>query len=603
MSSEKKDNLKNVVQSRIKGLGLDALFHQVDVTRKDNESSGPAQQPPGDERDLLARLKKGYLLHAPSGIREHCQAVWEHAILSKPQAVAALAFGPSAVKLLEIRSVDGRDVLSRATLIPVPHIVRSSHEKLEEFLVKTAQNSLNPSSLKRSAVTTILTKEKVIIKFFSLPTKDKAEVKKMLEFEAEHHLPFPLDEMEYDYHILEQDEAKTHLLLAAARKEDIAHLLDLFNQSGIQVDKIRVSSLALFNAGLPTLPRTGLSVQTNIGSVTTDINIIANGKIAYTRALPWGSRVLTETICASCHVDFDNAEKIKRENGILLLKDKGNDIEKQVSGLAQEWADNLVKEMNRTVQHFQLQQGLDAMDRVVLSGGGSKLKNLNEYLREKLQIKTIHLKQPKDLNGTAEAQDFNKYFPEFNILLGSIRTKQAAASIDLDLLPLRIKRSRLHKQQRTRQLALGAIAAFALAVLVLLPSGLVGLRGMMIKRLDKKISSIERRARIAQNFNEKLQTVQNYISVKQSCMEILREISMIVSYDIIIKSFSFNKNDAVILVGEAESHASAVNLSRSFRDSSLFANAKLKHTRKKDRLKENVDFEIICQLHDNGGIK
>jgi len=78
---------------------------------------------------------------------------------------------------------------------------------------------------------------------------------------------------------------------------------------------------------------------------------------------------------------------------------------------------------------------------------------------------------------------------------------------------------------------------------------------------------------------------------------------MIVSYDIIIKSFSFNKNDAVILIGEAQSHASAVNLSRAFRDSPLFASAKLKYTRKKDRLKENVDFEIICQLNDNGEIR
>jgi type IV pilus assembly protein PilM len=598
MSDENKKDLRDIVKSRIKGLGLDALFHQVDLTKKDEPSSQPpkwADSP--EERNLLEKLKNNFFDLEPEEFRQKFQSLLDPSVTPQPQTIFALSLGPGAIKILEIKNSKGQAVVQQARYLPIPFIVTSTPERLDKFIVETLRQNLNREALKDAHLALVIPRSKAILKFLSFPTCEQSEIEKMISFEAEHHLPFPLRDVETDHHVLEKDEHKSQILLAAIRREDVAKYLHLLAKAELRPDSIAVSSLALYNSLLTNSPHAGVTLQIHVGSTFSDLNIVKDGKLKSSRGVQWGSKNLTQRLSNELNVSLENAEKIKKENGIVLTKAAVNDIERRVSECACLWADYLIMEIQRTMQYFQLEKGITPIDRILLTGGGAQLLNLNEYLRDRLQIITTSPRPPKELTVPNSADAFQKYFQEFHNLLGAGLQGLSPDAIAINLLPQNLKHERRAARKRTRAIVLGSLAGVALFLVFLLPASLLGLRENIIRGLDKKIKGLETQVAVVQELQEKVRTIEDYISTRQSCMEALKEITLRVTPDILVKSFAFEKNETISLVGEADSHASVVNFSRSLTESQFFKNVTIRYTSKKDRLKENVNFEIVCALN------
>jgi type IV pilus assembly protein PilM len=584
---EKPERLDKVVKSRIKGLGLDALFHQVDVSKKDEGQATIDKHPPSaEEAHLIERLKRGL----PSKMGKM--------IFSKTSVKVVLDIGTSSVKLVELSRSKHKILLSKVIYLPIPHIITTTTEKLEKFLLEALSQAIDVKTIKRSFICTLLPRGKAIVKFINLPTQETGEIKRMLEFEAEHHLPFPSSEVEMDYHIIKKGANNTKLVLVAIKKDEILSHLSLLEKLGIKPDTIDLSALALYNSAIPYLPKTGTFLQINIGATYTDINIIKDGALSFSRGVNWGSTELTSSLSNSLNVGFDDAEKIKKENGILLSKKFTDPTKKLISNMAVSWADNLINEINRTISSCQLEQGILEIKHIILSGGGSRLSNLNEYLRDKLKLKITIQEVYKDIEFQYPAESYNKYCRELNLLLGLAWRGFGSGQFELNLLPEKIKYSRELKKQKIKRLVSLSTTVLLTAFLLLLPAWIMKFRDSQIKRLGQTLEQLKPSLVVVQDLKDKIQTIEDYTSTKQSCMEILREISIIISSDVTINSFAFEKNESLTLIGSAQSHASAVNLSKTLSESQFFESAKLKYTRKKDIPgKEEVDFEIICSLN------
>ena len=132
--------------------------------------------------------------------------------------------------------------------------------------------------------------------------------------------------------------------------------------------------------------------------------------------------------------------------------------------------------------------------------------------------------------------------------------------------------------------------------MLITPYWIVRKRNVRINILREKIERLKPQLETIQNLKKKIRSIEDYVSTRQSCMEALREISLVVSPDITINKFYFEKNKSVVLTGGASSHSSVVTFSKNLGESELFDDAKIRYTKKEDILKENVDFEIICSL-------
>src|SRR5690606_763667 len=61
----------------------------------------------------------------------------------------------------------------------------------------------------------------------SLPFGDPKRIEQTLRFEVEGLIPFDLDEVVFDWHVVSRTPARTELLVSVARREDVASLIAL----------------------------------------------------------------------------------------------------------------------------------------------------------------------------------------------------------------------------------------------------------------------------------------------------------------------------------------------------------------------------------------
>ena len=92
--------------------------------------------------------------------------------------------------------------------------------------------------------------ESVIVRYIGLPKMNKEEVTQALRYEAQQYIPFKMEEVIFDYHILEplaSRSNRTKVLLVAAKKRAIMEFVELIQQTGLKPKLIDVNSFSLIN--------------------------------------------------------------------------------------------------------------------------------------------------------------------------------------------------------------------------------------------------------------------------------------------------------------------------------------------------------------------
>ncbi len=590
---DRKEELKKIVKSRIRGLGLDALFHQVDVSKKD-ELSEKKEAVSEEDKRLLERLKRIDFPKKKRLISLAIQYIKEY-LTPFSNSRLIIDIGESSIKAIEAKEIKNRIIVIKIFYKSIPYLLRENSIKKEKFIKEAIEELSSFSSAKY--IISIIPSAKVILKFLTLPTTKEKEIKRMLEFEMKEHLPLPPEKMEVDWQVTKQEEGKSTVILAAIKKEEIEQHLNFLGNLKIAPSRIETSFIVLYNSlGFSKEKRHNI-VQINIGEKNTEINILKEGGLILSRCLEWGSKDLTYSIAESLNLSFDNAEKIKKENGIILSKKEENATSKIISDNACKWVDYLIEEIKKSLTYLKVKENTSLdIDKLILSGGGANLINISDYLKEKLKMKISFLKAPQYIEISSDHTTYNKYSLEFVTLMGALLEENKGHLIKINLLPQRLKSSFKIKRARTK-LILSICVLLGIAVSLLIGATIfLNKKRNEIKMQKQEIENLSLKVATVQHLKEKIRNIQAYISSEKSCMEVLREISLTVTSDITINKFLFEKDRMVILEGEASSHSSVVNFSKNLSDSILFENAQIKYTKRKERLKETVAFEITCIL-------
>ena len=144
---------------------------------------------------------------------------------------------------------------------------------------------------KRPPLVTIgLPRSLVTMRSVSMPAVGEEELKGILDYQVERHIPFPPEEAQYDFQVLEKDAEKATVLLAAARKDEISKYLGLLEEAGIKPTALGVSTFASFNTlaynqGGAAVP---LSVLIDVRDGEAEMGVAKDGTLRYCRYLSLG---------------------------------------------------------------------------------------------------------------------------------------------------------------------------------------------------------------------------------------------------------------------------------------------------------------------------
>ncbi len=220
----------------------------------------------------------------------------------------------------------------------------------------------------------------VVVRFIELPRMNEDELKNAIIFEAEKYIPFSINEVIIDHQLLipHLGDNKMLVLLIAAKKEIINERLELLTQAGLSVNVIDVASLTNVNAFLKAAKRKKdeVSAIINIGAKATDINIVFDGNLYFTRSVQIGGDDLTKSLADSLSLGLKEAEDLKIKPG-----ERSAEVDEHTKAALRTLGD----EIRLSFSYYENQSGHN-IEKVYLSGGAAKSHNICDMLREHLDM-------------------------------------------------------------------------------------------------------------------------------------------------------------------------------------------------------------------------
>jgi type IV pilus assembly protein PilM len=169
------------------------------------------------------------------------------------------------------------------------------------------------------------------------------------------------------------------VLLVAAKKEKIADYTGVISQAGRNPVVVDVDAFALQNAFEVNygLEPQQVVVLLNAGASAININILTGDQSVFTRDISTGGNSYTEAVQKELNLPFDAAEQAKK--GIPVEGVQFADVKPVLHAMTE----NVMLEIQKTFDFFKATASSDRIDRVVLSGGASRVDGFQQTLQER----------------------------------------------------------------------------------------------------------------------------------------------------------------------------------------------------------------------------
>ena len=317
------------------------------------------------------------------------------ALLKKVKSILGLDIGVSSVKIIELLvTPKGLSLVNLGTApIVVPPDAKEEDAR-QKAIVKAIKDILSEKKIKTRRTITGLLGQSVFIRMVNLPKSVLMKMKKdqiigMLKTEIEAEIPFPLEEAAIDFFYLgEVDEDKVRkyrITVVVVPQTAIQENIAIIQQAGLKPVIIDTATFALCRAYRRLVKEEDL-VKTvaviEISATSTEVNIIQEGSLQLTRSINLGGNNLTKAISDTLQIPAEEAEKKKREEDVIQA------ITPQL--------EKITEEIKSSFKYYQFQMH-QQVEKVMLCGGGAKVKKILEFFQEKIALPVEYLTPFKDI--------------------------------------------------------------------------------------------------------------------------------------------------------------------------------------------------------------
>lgn len=314
----------------------------------------------------------------------------------------------------------------------------------------------------KSKVRYAISGQSVFTRFVKLPPLQDDNIEQLVTFEAQQHVPFPLQEVVWDYELIEGSEEK-EVVIVAIKADALDDINTAVNDSGLATAEVDVAPMAIYNSfratyGNPDEP----ILLIDIGAKTSNLLYI-EGRRFFTRSIAIGGGAVTAAIAKEYGISFMDAEAQKLSNGLVALGGGHTEqLDESVAALAiviRNALTRLPAEIARTTNYYRSQHGGSAPRRIILAGGGANLPYTLEFFQEKLNLPIEYFNPVRNVTigkgvDSAVVQRDGHLMGE---LVGLGLRGIGKSAINIDLVPLVVEQSRA--ADRRKPFLIGAAAA------------------------------------------------------------------------------------------------------------------------------------------------
>jgi type IV pilus assembly protein PilM len=307
-------------------------------------------------------------------------------VFGKSKSVVGLDIGSSAVKAVELKAAGNTYRVAAFGSQPVPPDSIVDGAIIDAGAVADAIRRLfdGNKAFKAKDVCASLSGNAVIVKKITLPVMTQAELDESIYWEAEQYIPFDVQDVNLDYQILDpgtgpDSRGSMDVLLVAAKKDKIGDYTGVIAQAGRNAVVVDVDAFALQNAYEINygFEPGQVVVILNAGASAINVNILNGDQSVFTRDVSIGGNAYTEALQKDLDLPYEAAEQLKK--GIPV---DGATVE-EARNVIRAITDNVLLEVQKTFDFFKATASSDHIDKIVVSGGASRVEGFYEMLAER----------------------------------------------------------------------------------------------------------------------------------------------------------------------------------------------------------------------------
>jgi type IV pilus assembly protein PilM len=387
-----------------------------------------------------------------------------------PAHLICLNIGSQTIGLAEFRvQANGGLVLSdylfrEIPVEPAEELARWAH------MGAVLREMLNQLQLKHGRVNYAVSAQSVFARFVKLPAMEEEKVGRVISFEAQQNVPFPIDEVVWDYQLtgggLDQ---QVQVVLVAIKRDLLDEVNNTVEETGLRTQVVDVAPMALYNAFRYNYGDLGgSSLLIDIGARTTNLLFIEPGKI-FSRSVAMGGSSITAAVAKEFGESIGAAELRKKRDAFVSLggpyAEPSNPEIARTSKIVRSLMTRLHGEVMRSISHYRIQQQGSALERVFLAGRSAGMPYMREFFSEKLQV-PIEFFNPLRNVAAAESAHVHEVGQSAHLLgelVGLALRSVGSCPMELNLLPESVVRRK--DLERRRPFFVMAAACFLLALL------------------------------------------------------------------------------------------------------------------------------------------
>ncbi len=299
--------------------------------------------------------------------------------------VVGLDIGTSGVRAAELTTGRGSTTLERFGQVALPAGAVRDGEVIDAPAVASAVRQLwAQAKFSTKKVVVGVANQKVVVRQVDLPWLPVNELKRSLAFQVQDFIPMPVEQAILDFHLLEEftndSGARTlRVLLVAAARDMVGSALEAVSLAGLTPTLVDLTSFAVLRSQMTSA---GFPMESealvDVGSSVTNIVVHSGGVPRFVRILLMGGGDITDAVAERLGVAPEQAESVKQSTGMSPVS--GAAEPHPANRAIESVGSSFVEEVRGSLDYYLAQPGAARIGRIVLSGGGSRLRGLVERL-------------------------------------------------------------------------------------------------------------------------------------------------------------------------------------------------------------------------------
>ncbi len=297
--------------------------------------------------------------------------------------------------------------------------------------------------------------QSVFTRFVKLPAVEEEKIERIVQFEAQQNVPFPIDEVVWDYQVVGGGSGEqVQVVLVAIKADLLEELNSAVEGAGLTTATVDVATMALYNAYRYNYAEaSGCSLLVDLGARTTNLLFVEEGRV-FSRSIAHGGHAISSAIARELDEPFAAAESRKKREGFVspgaALAEPTDPEAARTSKVVRGAMTRLHGEIVRSINHYRAQQNGAAPQQILLAGGSAGLPYMREFFQEKFQVpaeffnplRNVTVASPEVAAAAAPAAHL------LGELVGLALRRINACPMELNLAPASVGRARRLEQQR-----------------------------------------------------------------------------------------------------------------------------------------------------------